>query len=141
MYLRFIGPFPTEGYSRVRNCDYGLFQTAFRARDEGLMDKHLVDALMHEMDWFKEYLPSPDCHHFDLSGANVGICWFRDHAKTMIRRARRMVNILSAGDIWVTEARTDKPGRILYRDDYQIIAKPAKSTPTKWGQTNKQFRR
>ena len=63
MYLRFIGPFPTEGYSRVRNCDYGLFQTAFRARDDYLIEPYLVDALMREMDWFKDCLlytsPSP----------------------------------------------------------------------------------
>jgi len=141
MYLRFIGPFPTEGESRVRNCDYGLFQTAFRARDDYLIEPYLVDEFMREMDWFKEHLPSPDSDYFDAAGVNVGICWFRDHAKTMIRRARHMVNILSAGDIWVTEARTNSPGQILYWDDYQIIAQPRKGTPTKWGQTKKHFRR
>ena len=132
----------------IRKCIYDLSDPSQRKGTAGcaivimaFLDKYLVNDLMREMDWFKEYLPSPDDHYFDCAGANVGICWFRDHAKTMIRRARRMVNILSAGDIWVTEARTDKPGRILYRDNYQIIAKPAKSTPTKWRQTNKQFRR
>ena len=141
MYLRFIGPFPTRGASRVRNCDYGIFQTAFMARDDQLMEQCLIDELMAEVDWFKEHLPSPDDHHFDYAGANVGICWFRDDARTMIRRCRRMVNILCAGDIWVTEARTDNPGQILYRDDYQIVAKPRKSTPTKWGQHQSSLRR
>ena len=140
MYLRFIGPFPTRGASYVRHCDYGLFQTAFMARDDQLIAQYLIDDLMKEMDWFKIYLPSPDDHHFDYAGANVGLCWFRDSATAMIRRARRMVNILRAGDIWVTEARTENPGRILYRDDYQIIAKPRKSTPTQWGQHQKSFR-
>jgi len=141
MYLRFIGPFPTRGASRVKNCDYGIFQTAFTARDDQLMEQYLIDELMREMDWFKKHLPCPDDHHFDYRGANVGICWFRDDATAMIRRARRMVNILCAGDIFITEARAENPGLILYRDDYQIVAKPLKGTPTKWGQTHKSLRR
>lgn len=137
MYLRFIGPWK----SRLRNIDYGIFQTAFIARDDQLMPSYLIDALMKEVDWFKTNLPSPDERHFDYAGHNVGICWFRDDAKTMIRRTRRMVDIFRAGDIWITEARTENPGWILYRDDFQIIAKPRKSTPTKWGQTHKALRR
>ncbi len=130
MYLRFISPWRT----RWLNVDYGIFQAAFKCRDDELLPDYLLIDLMNEVDWFKKHLPSPNERHFQYRGGdNIGICWFRDDAQAMIRRARRMVNIMRAGDIWITESCTNKPGHILYRDDYQIIAKPEKSTPTKWG--------
>lgn len=130
MYLRFIGPWA----SNMRDIDFGLFQTAFICRDENLLPDYLLSPLMNEVDWFKENLPSPDEVHFDWRGRNVGICWFKSDAKSMIRRARRMVRICQAGDIWITQCRTTRPGHILYQDDFQIVAKPTQQTPTKWGQ-------
>ena len=128
MYLRFIGPWPTG----MRRIDYGLFQTYFRVRNEALLPGYLFEALRDEYEWFCDRLPTPADHYFIVNGESRGICWFRDDAVSMIRRARRMVNILRDGDIWITEARTQRPGLILYRDEYQIVARPDKVTPTRW---------
>jgi len=129
VYLRFIGPWPTG----MRRIDSGLFQTYFTVRNEALLPGYLFEALRDDYDWFCKKLPTPDNRYFVVNGESRGICWFRSDAKAMIRRARNMVNTLRMGDIWVTEARTAQPGRILYRDDYQVIARPDKSTPTRWG--------
>ena len=130
MYLRFISPFR----SRWKNVDYGIFQAAFKCRDEELIPNYLLDQLFTQVDWFKRYLPSPDERHFQYRGGKpTGICWFKSDAKAMIRRARHMADIMQAGDVFITETKTKKPGHILYRDDFQIIAKPNQSTPTKWG--------
>lgn len=132
MYLRFISPWPSD----MRNVDYGIFQAVFRCRDEGLLPEYLMDELLSELSWFKRKLPSPDADRFVYAGHYIGICWFHTHAKTMIRRARDMAAIMAEGDIWVTESLTRDPGVVMYRDEYQIIAKPTKSTPTRWGQTH-----
>ena len=130
MYLRFISPYRT----RWKDVNYGIFQAAFRCRDEDLLPDYLLDELLHHVRWFQKYLPSPNERHFRYRGGqSKGICWFRDDAKTMIRHARHMTAIMAEGDVWITEARTDHPGHVLYKDDFQIIATPAKETPTKWG--------
>ena len=130
MYLRFISPFR----SRWKNVDNGIFQAAFMCRDEELIPNYLLDQLMTQVDWFKKHLPSPHERYFKYRGGKpTGICWFKSDAKAMIRRARNMASIMQAGDVWIIESQTKKPGHILYTDDYQIIAKPDKTTPTKWG--------
>lgn len=132
MYLRFISPWPSD----MRNVDYGIFQAVFKWRDEGLLPGYLLDELLSELSWFKTYLPSPDENCFVYAGHHIGICWFHTHAKVMIRRARNMAAIMAEGDIWITESRTRDPGHVIYSDDYQVIAKPTKSTPSRWGQTH-----
>ena len=61
-----------------------------------------------------------------------GICWFRDNARDMIARAFGLRALLAECDILISELHTDQPGQILYKDAFQIIAKPAAATPTVW---------
>lgn len=130
MYLRFISPWPSYN---MKNVNDGIFQALIKCRDEGLVPGYLLEPALKEFEWFKQELPSPDEHNFIYAGHAIGICWFRSDAKVMIRRARRIAALLAEGDVWITVSRTDNPGIILYRDDYQIIAKPTKQTPVQWG--------
>jgi len=50
----------------------------------------------------------------------------------MIRRAFGLRALLMECDILISELHTDHPGQILYKDDFQIVAKPAAATPTVW---------
>ena len=130
MYQRFISPW-NSGW---KNVNLGIFQAVYICRDEKLIQDYLLVNLIDELNWFKHHLPSPDDRHFlNKYRDYTGICWFRSDAKAMIRRARRMVNIMRAAEVWITESRSSNPGQIVYRDDYQIIAHPHKRTPTKWG--------
>ena len=117
----------------MKHIDYGIFQAVFICRDEALLPRYLMDEILAEMSWFKQYLPSPDEEDFEYASHNVGICWFKAEAIDMVRRARNMAILLAAGDIFIREVKTRQPGHILYADEYQIIAKPTKKTPTKWG--------
>lgn len=132
MYLRFISPWPTD----MRNVDLGIFQAAHRCREERLLPDYLMDVLTSDLSWFDNNLPVPRSQSFKYRERAAGICWFRDDAKTMIRRARRMASIMMEGDVWITESLTWNPGRILYEDDFQIISLPHRGSPTAWGQTN-----
>ena len=91
------------------------------------------DELAEELDWFADNLLAPEDHYFTRRYGNIAICWFCEDAITLIQRTWRIASILRAADIIVTVARTRNPGMIVYMDEHQVIARPAKSTPTKWG--------
>ena len=50
----------------------------------------------------------------------------------MIQRAFGLRAVLRECDILISDLRTDRPGQILYKDAFQIIAKPSADTPTVW---------
>jgi len=133
MYLRFVSPLR----SCVRGVNMGIFQSAFECRDEPLHPEFLRNAIRIEIDWFKKHLPSPDEKVFQVKSRgymqSVGICWFKSEASEMISRAFSLRALLSECGMQVTTIGTAMPGQILYADDYQIVAKPATTTPTKWG--------
>ena len=141
MYLRFISPFPGDWWSCKKGIDHGIFQGSRIAREQGRVPSYLRDSLSDELGWFNTHLTAPNEKYFAHRRSNVGICWFKEDAGKFVQRCWRIVAILKAADVHISFVRTRNPGMILYSDRYQIIAKPEKSTPTRWGQTKKHFRR
>ena len=76
--------------------------------------------------WFAKNLKEPD----RLARSNraraepKAICWFKFTATEYIGYVREVVEILKAHDIAVQMVTSDKPGYILYEDDYQVAAVP-----------------
>lgn len=60
---------------------------------------------------------------------SVGICWFKDDAREIAHAFTLAWRIRECG-VPVTKVATHRPGQILYRDDFQIVAKPEAATPT-----------
>jgi hypothetical protein len=50
----------------------------------------------------------------------------------MITHAFVLSALLQECGVPVTKVATHRPGTILYRDPYQIVAKPIEATPTVW---------
>ena len=50
------------------------------------------------------------------------VSWFKDSAKETIALVREIEKLLKHHDIPTRTILTDNPGKILYEDDYQIIA-------------------
>ena len=133
VYLRFISPFAGDWWSCRRGVDYGLFQGYREAREAGLIPAFIKDELDREMEWFGNHLTVPKSKYFDHHKINVGICWFKQDAKDMIQHAWAIASLLRSVDVRISMVRTRHPGLILYSDRFQIIAKPDRQTPTKWG--------
>jgi hypothetical protein len=53
-------------------------------------------------------------------------------AREMIAHAFALQALLSECGVPVIKVATHRPGQILYRDAYQIVAKPEAATPTVW---------
>ncbi len=133
MYLRFISTQRTN----VRGVDGGIFRVTYDARHDTETPAFLRAAISSEVNWFCEHLPSPNYRHFEVRSRKVmravGICWFKADAREMIARAFGLKALLAECGYFITTQGTDNPGQILYKDAFQIIAKPRPSTPTKWG--------
>ena len=132
MYVRFHSP-----WAEVRRgVNYRLFGPAYDcARDPRVADVLRV-AIAHEIDWFEQHLPAPMRGYFWVKSRkrwrNVGICWFLGSAREMVSHAFTLALLLRECGVPVSKVATHRPGQILYRDPWQIVAKPEAATPTVW---------
>lgn len=132
MYVRFYSP-----WAEVRRgVHYGLFGPAGDCAHDLGVGEGLREAIWSELDWFADRLPVPKRRAFVVKSKkrwrSVGICWFKDDAREMIAHAFTLAWLLRDCGVPVTKVATHRPGQILYRDDYQIVAKPEAATPTVW---------
>ncbi|MCJ8156394.1 hypothetical protein [Sphingomonas sp. LaA6.9] len=132
MYVRFHAPWREVR----RGVSHGLFGPAgWCARDPDAGGV-LREAIGRELDWFNANLPVPRHRHFLVKSRrrwrSDGICWFMGDAGEMIAHAHLLARLLHECGVPVTKVVTHRPGTILYRDAYQIVAKPADATPTIW---------
>lgn len=120
MYLRFVVAAPK---ARVA---FGLFQSdAVRVLRCDLPD-WLSTAIEEHYDWFNEHLPVPKRLTVVSRRRHVyaGLCWFRPEARAHIARARELALLLAEADLVTHVLKTRAPGQVLYRDAFQIVAKP-----------------
>ena len=124
MYVRFV-------FSDVHpdsNSETGVFQAAARLREDPSLPEHEYAVLREIGDWFNLHLEKPPkfgkskAWHRDKPGK--AISWFKDTAREHIGRAREMVFILENHGIHARMITTDRPGYVVYEDEFQIVAEP-----------------
>jgi len=129
-YVRFITP-----WWRVRRqVDCGPFGPAYEAWRDGDVPEVLRVAIGEEIDWFEQNLPVPHWQAFRVKSRrrwrSDGICWFHAEAREMISHAFVLAALLEEIGVPVRKAATHRPGTILYREPFQIVAKPIEAMPT-----------
>ena len=129
-YVRFITP-----WWRVRrDVDCGPFGPAYAAWRSDAVPEVLRIAIRGELDWFEDNLPVPGGNAFRVKSRKIwrndGICWFVAEARDMIARAFVLAALLEDAGMPVRKVWASRPGTILYRDPWQIVAKPIAATPT-----------
>lgn len=60
----------------------------------------------------------------------LALSWFKDCAQLHLEYAREMVEIMRANDVVVEMITTDRPGFVVYEDEFQVIAEPFADTQT-----------
>jgi len=110
----------------------GLFQAAKALRESGSMSADDEQLMERVRDWFNLHLERPE--RLAVSprphAKSQAISWFRDTATRHIATMRVFAEILERYDIAVQMIRTDRPGYVLYEDEYQVVAYPFADTPT-----------
>ncbi|MFT3930993.1 MAG: hypothetical protein QM709_11940 [Spongiibacteraceae bacterium] len=81
--------------------------------------------------WFNKYLPEPSrLSRSKKSHAQpVALSWFKDNAEEYIAKARLVADLLEKYGFVVDMLTTDRPGYVVYEDEYQIVAVPYVDTP------------
>jgi hypothetical protein len=104
------------------HVEQGIFQAAAGALECRTITGSDADELNELRSWFSDNLEKPTS--FGRGSLSRGICWFRTDASEHISRMWEMVRILERNGIFVTKIRTDRPGYVVYEDEWQIVAEP-----------------
>ncbi len=104
------------------NVEQGIFQAAALALEWGTITGSDADELNALQVWFSNNLDKPNS--FGRDRLRLGICWFKEQAKEHISRIWEMVRILERNGIYVKKITTEKPGYIVFEDDWQLVAEP-----------------
>ena len=123
MYVRFTVP----GTVTRAHVAPGPFRLAHDLCWSGDYHKDPVRiALGRELDWFNECLPVPRRFGVKAKGRYWcdGVCWFRDDAREMLAHMQALVSLIADCGIPVERNWTRDPGQLLYRDRWQVVAKP-----------------
>lgn len=102
--------------------EQGIFQAAARSIEWGTITGADADELNTLRSWFSENLEKPTS--FGRGKLSLGICWFKVAASEHITRIWQMVRILERNGIYVKKIKKDKPGYLVYEDDWQVVAEP-----------------
>jgi hypothetical protein len=120
MYVRFVAASATDDPWRAT----GVITQARILRDEGQLAAFEVDLVESAFDWLNQHLPCPPFN--DNLGRGVwthnAVAWFRPEAKEPIARMWDLIAILKENGVAVQFFRSQWPGVIVYRDDFQVVA-------------------
>lgn len=100
----------------------GIFQAAGLALEWRNITGSDADELNELQRWFNDNLERPTS--FGRDRLRRGICWFKTGATEHISRIWEMVRILERNGIYIKKIRTDKPGYVVYEDEWQLVAEP-----------------
>jgi hypothetical protein len=104
------------------HVEQGVFQAAAQALEWQNITGSDADELNRLQLWFGENLEKPTS--FGRDKRRRGICWFKTDATAHISRIWEMIQVLERNGIYVRKIRTDKPGYVIYEDEWQLVAEP-----------------
>jgi hypothetical protein len=104
------------------HVEQGIFQAVAQAVEWQNITSSNADELNELRAWFNKNLEKPTL--FGRNKLRLGICWFKTGSTEHISRIWEMVHILERNGIYVKKIRTDKPGYVIYEDEWQLAAEP-----------------
>jgi hypothetical protein len=109
----------------------GIFREAYRlwhAETTPAADRVELRALL---DWFNTHLDRPQ--RLTVSppehAGKTPISWIRISARDHLAQFRRLAALVNEAGIAIDEVETPRPGYVVYRDAYQVVALPFADTP------------
>lgn len=117
-YIRFVVGHKDED----SHVEQGIFQAVGQAIEWHHITGVDAEELNELRTWFSENLVKPTS--FGRDTLRLGICWFKTSSTEHISRIWEMAHILERNGIYVKKIRTDKPGYVVYEDEWQLVAEP-----------------
>lgn len=100
----------------------GIFQVAYRLRDDWEVPEHQRQELRRLLEWFEEHLPAPAVLREPRN--KTAICWFKSDSRECISRVWATVHILEENGVVITKITTTHHRWIIHEDQWQIVARP-----------------
>ncbi len=106
----------------------GVFIAAGTLEDEGYLPDYEREQLKNLLRWFRDNLDVPDRFTRSTRPRSPGkaICWIRDSAQEHIEKLWEIVWILENHGVQVRLIKTERPGYVVYEDEFQVAAEPFK---------------
>lgn len=127
-YVRFV----VAGPSLSSGKRLGVIRAAWHYDDEGLFSHDESVELEGIFRWFNEHLPQPDRMSRTRNAGHKrkrALSWFKDSADAHLERVRRLTTLLEARGVAVEMITTERPGYVVYEDEFQVVAEPFADTP------------
>ena len=108
------------------NHEQGLFQAAYDLKEEGLLTDNELKWFKEITGWFNKYLSAPKrlSRSTRPHAHNNAISWYKDSAHKHIAKMRELSTFLEYHGITTKMIKTDRPGYIVYEDDFQVTSVP-----------------
>jgi hypothetical protein len=120
MFIRFVHE---DSHQRL-----GIFQAAYLLKDKGVLTPDEETYLQEIHRWFDKNLNQPD--RFTSAKPPYyrkrqdGISWFKDSAGEHINKIRELLALLTSHGVLAEMIKSNRPGYIVYEDQFQIVAVP-----------------
>jgi hypothetical protein len=125
MFLRFI---VSERHARS-DREMGVFSALYALEDRGELRAGEIEWFRESELWLNKNLRRPSRLAWSTrpNAPERALSWLRDTAVEHVSRVRSLCELLEHKGIAVTELRTEKPGYVVYQDEYQVVAMPFES--------------
>ena len=123
MYLRFV-------FEKIdgRTGKYaGLFTLAYYLRDENKLSTQEEELVQELISWFKSNLPIPEKFSRKKNSYHKnthGLSWFKQDSHEAINKMWELKAVIENHGFDIAVLKTDKPGYIVYEDEFQVVAEP-----------------
>jgi hypothetical protein len=129
MLLRFV----VQTFDPDSGRRQGVFQAACELRERGELSNDEDQLLRSIGHWFDDNLSKPVRLSRKRNNSHrtpMALSWFKDTAQDHLRQIRLLSTVLEVHEIRVITLETDRPGYVVYEDDFQVVAEPFADTPT-----------
>ncbi|MBN1696005.1 MAG: hypothetical protein JW881_00705 [Spirochaetales bacterium] len=116
MYIRYVVGYDDEKLHHLN----GVFSSARILKDKGKLYPY-EEAFVEELfEWFNRKLPCPPFS--STNWPDNAVSWFKDTALEYISKLREIIALIEEKGVSVRTIKTSDPGKIVYEDDFQIVA-------------------
>jgi hypothetical protein len=127
-YVRFRSRYPNQAGERI-----GVFSLVNVLGRHGMLTPDEEEFRRENNSWYNAAYPEPSATHpgtYDPAVNPHAAAWFKASATALIDRIPGYLLILDAHNVAWEEVRTADPGRIVYRDEHQVVAVPHRGPVT-----------
>jgi hypothetical protein len=126
VFIRFVIPSLDVNSHRLT----GVFQAAFTLQEQKVFSRAEDEWLKGLIRWFDKRLPTPArlSRSRRANACANAISWFKVSAREHIEKIWDLVALAEQRGVEIQMIRSDRPGYVVYEDEYQVAAVPFRDT-------------